>query len=290
MRETTYDVVLYGASGFVGRQTVGCCADRVGDKVRWAIVGRDRQKLALVKEQVGSDVDILVADSQDRVEIDSLVSQTRGLLNTAGPFALYGDAIVDACVRYGTHYVYITGETPWVKGLIERYHLQAEVDGTRIIPCCGFDSVPSDLGAYLLARHLQQELGVSCTQVKAYYQLTGGFNGGTLANGLSIYDRDPSYYLKAKIKEMKDLTAEYLEYQKDRNELLGSYLLLLGIAFITLLFIYVYGTELIYSKRRSVTLALAISFFTCKIKCELTYDISVARHVKFLLERVKKKI
>jgi short subunit dehydrogenase-like uncharacterized protein len=189
MRETTYDVVLYGASGFVGKQTVRYFAERVGDEVRWAIAGRDRQKLELVKAEIGIDVDILVADSKDQTAIDSIVSQTRVLLNTAGPFALYGDAIVDACVRYRTHYVDITGETPWVKGLIDRYHTQTAADGTRIIPCCGFDSVPSDLGTYLLVRHLQQELGVNCTEVKAYYQAAGGFNGGTLASGLSIFDR-----------------------------------------------------------------------------------------------------
>ena len=142
MREKTYDVVLYGASGFVGRQTVRYFADRVRlDELRWAIAGRDRQKLELVRAEVGIDVDILVADSQDRAAIDSIVSQTQVLLNTAGPFALYGNAIVDACVRYHTHYVDITGETPWVKGLIDRYHIQAAADGTRIIPCCGFDSV-----------------------------------------------------------------------------------------------------------------------------------------------------
>jgi short subunit dehydrogenase-like uncharacterized protein len=189
MREKTYDVVLYGASGFVGKQTVRYFAEYAGDEVRWAIAGRDKQKLELVRAEVGIDVDILVADSQDPTAIDSIVSQTRVLLNTAGPFALYGDTIVDACVRYGTHYVDITGETPWVKGLIDRYHVQAAADGTRIIPCCGFDSVPADLGTYLLVRYLQRELGVSCKQVKAYYQLAGGFNGGTLASGLSIYDR-----------------------------------------------------------------------------------------------------
>jgi short subunit dehydrogenase-like uncharacterized protein len=189
MREINYDVVLYGASGFVGQQTVRYFAQHPHlERVRWAIAGRDRHKLELVRAQVGIDVDILVADSQDGIAIESIVSQTRVLLNTAGPFALYGDAIVDACVRYGTHYVDITGETPWVKGLIDRYHVRAAADGTRIIPCCGFDSVPSDLGAYLLAHHLQQ-LGVGCTQVKAYYQMAGGFNGGTLASGLNIYDR-----------------------------------------------------------------------------------------------------
>ncbi len=189
MRETTYEVVIYGASGFVGKQTVRYFAEHADDKVWWAIAGRDRQKLELVRAEVGIDVDILVADSQDPTAIDSIVSQTRVLLNTAGPFALYGNAIVDACVRYRTHYVDITGETPWVKGLIDRYHCQATAGGTRIIPCCGFDSVPADLGTYLLVRHLQQELGVGCTQVKAYYQMAGGFNGGTLASGLNIYDR-----------------------------------------------------------------------------------------------------
>ncbi|PSB55776.1 saccharopine dehydrogenase family protein [Chamaesiphon polymorphus] len=188
MRETNYDVVLYGASGFVGKQTVRYFAERAGEKVRWAIAGRDRSKLESVKAEVGIDVDILVADSQDKTAIDAIVSQTRVLLNTAGPFALYGNAIVDACVRYRTHYVDITGETPWVKGLIDRYHVQAATDGTRIIPCCGFDSVPSDLGAYLLVRYLQRELGTDCTQVKAYYQAAGGFNGGTLASGLNILD------------------------------------------------------------------------------------------------------
>ena len=188
MRETNYDVVLYGASGFVGKQTVRYFAERAGDEVRWAIAGRDRDKLESVRVEAGINVDILVADSQDLAAIDAIVSQTRVVLNTAGPFALYGDAIVDACVRYRTHYVDITGETPWVKGLIDRYHLQAATDGTRIIPCCGFDSVPSDLGAYLLVRYLQR-LGTNCTQVKAYYQAAGGFNGGTLASGLNIFDR-----------------------------------------------------------------------------------------------------
>ncbi len=189
MRETSYDVVLYGASGFVGKQTVRYFAERAGNEVWWAIAGRDRHKLESVRAEMGVDVDVLVADSQDPTAIDAIVSQTQVLLNTAGPFAIYGDAIVDACVRYGTHYVDITGETPWVKGLIDRYHIRAASDGTRIIPCCGFDSVPSDLGAYLLVRYVQRELGANCTQVKGYYQAAGGFNGGTLASGLSMYDR-----------------------------------------------------------------------------------------------------
>jgi short subunit dehydrogenase-like uncharacterized protein len=189
MSERLYDVVLYGASGFVGKQTVQYFAKLdPALQLRWAIAGRNRQRLEAVREEVGVDVDTLVADSQDQQAIDEIVSQTRVLLSTAGPFALYGNTLVDACVRFKTHYVDITGEIPWVRGLIDRYHSQAAADGTRIIPCCGFDSVPSDLGSYLVVRHLQQEFGVPCQQVHAYFQASGGLNGGTLASAFNLFD------------------------------------------------------------------------------------------------------
>jgi short subunit dehydrogenase-like uncharacterized protein len=188
MSERRYDVVLYGASGFVGRQTVRYFAQHVpGGTLRWAMAGRNRQKLEQISTQLGGAVDVLVADSRSQVDIDALVAQTRVLLNTAGPFALYGDALVDACVRFQTDYVDITGETPWVRSLIDRYHERAAASGTRIVPCCGFDSVPSDLGAFLVARHLQRELGTACREVNAYFQMAGGFNGGTLASALNLY-------------------------------------------------------------------------------------------------------
>ncbi|MBD2094237.1 saccharopine dehydrogenase NADP-binding domain-containing protein [Trichocoleus sp. FACHB-591] len=187
--ERPYDVVLYSASGFVGQQTVQYFATHASlEEVQWAVAPRDRQKLATVRDAVGVGVDVLVADSQDQQAINAIVSQTCVILNTAGPFALYANALVDACVRYKTHYVDITGETPWVKILIDRYHAQAATDGTRIIPCCGFDSVLSDLGTYLVVRHLQRELGVPCQKVNAYFQAFGGFNGGTLASAINLYD------------------------------------------------------------------------------------------------------
>ncbi|NJM65440.1 MAG: saccharopine dehydrogenase [Acaryochloris sp. RU_4_1] len=182
-----YDVVLYGASGFTGQQTVEYFAKNVdGEKVRWAIAGRNPDKLAQVKQALAIPVDILVADSRDQGGLEAIAAQTQVILNTAGPFALHGDAVVDACVRKQTHYADITGETPWVKSLIQRYHAQAETEGTRIIPCCGFDSVPSDLGTYLLVRFMQEHLGVSCRQVKAYFQAAGGLNGGTLASAVNL--------------------------------------------------------------------------------------------------------
>jgi len=192
MPNRDYDVVLYGASGFTGRQTAQYFAEKAQPgEARWAIAGRNREKLEAVKTRIGAaarDADVLVADSRDQTAIDDIVSRTRVILSAAGPFALYGGPIVDACVRLKTHYVDITGETPWVRDLIDRYHQQAASNGTRIIPFCGFDSVPSDLGACLVVRHMQRELGVPCKEVKAYFQVYGGINGGTMATMFNLYD------------------------------------------------------------------------------------------------------
>ncbi|HXA83750.1 MAG TPA: saccharopine dehydrogenase NADP-binding domain-containing protein [Candidatus Dormibacteraeota bacterium] len=186
MTERQYDVVLYGASGFTGRQTVQYFAHNTRpSEVRWAIAGRNRQALEAARAQAGEGArasDILIADAQDQQAVDAIVSKTRILLTTAGPFSLYGSKIVDACVRFKTHYVDITGETFWVRDLIDRYHARAAADGTRIIPCCGFDSIPSDLGTYLVARHVQAELRADCREVKSFYQIRGGLNGGTFAS------------------------------------------------------------------------------------------------------------
>lgn len=187
MQNRDYDVVLYGASGFTGKQTVAYFAQHA-PTVRWALAGRNREKLAAVKAEVGTSADILVADSQDQAALDAIAARTRVVLTTAGPFALYGTKLVDACVRHQTHYVDITGETVWVRELIDRYHAEAVRNGARIIPFCGFDSIPSDLGAYLIARYIQQLFGVDCRSVKAYFQMAGGVNGGTLATAFNLYE------------------------------------------------------------------------------------------------------
>jgi len=175
-----FDIILYGATGFTGRQSVAYFAKHAPASLRWAIAGRNREKL----EALHSAAPALIADSADQSAIDAIVSRTRVLLTTAGPFALYGTNIVDACVRFGTDYVDIAGETPWVRMLIDRYHLKASTDGTRIIPCCGFDSIPSDLGAMLIA----QALGPETAEVKTFFEMRGGLNGGTLASALNMYE------------------------------------------------------------------------------------------------------
>jgi short subunit dehydrogenase-like uncharacterized protein len=182
------DVVLYGASGFVGRQTVQHFA-RYAGAVRWAVAGRSRDRLRQALEAAGvAGGEVIVADALDTAALNAMAARAKVVLSTAGPFALYGSALVAACVEQRTHYVDITGETPWVRALIDRHHEQAAHDGTRIIPGCGFDSVPSDLGAWLVAHALRRETGKPCAWVKGSHSLRGGLNGGTLATAMNAFE------------------------------------------------------------------------------------------------------
>jgi len=183
-----HDIVLYGASGFVGRQTVAHFVRHAGG-LRWALAGRSAERLAAAQRQANATAaGIVIADAADADALDALAAQARVVLSTAGPFARYGSELVAACVRHGTHYVDITGETPWVREMIDRHHDAAAHRGTRIVPGCGFDSVPADLGAWLVARALQQRHGQRCVSVKACYSLRGGLNGGTFASLMNALD------------------------------------------------------------------------------------------------------
>jgi short subunit dehydrogenase-like uncharacterized protein len=192
----TYDVVLYGATGFVGRQTVAYFASHAGVKaagLRWALAGRNRSKLEQVQREVGSaalQAGIVVAAADDERALDELAASASVVLSTAGPFALYGSALVAACVRAGTHYVDITGETPWARELIAQHHDAAATSGTRIIPFCGFDSVPSDIGVWMMMQAMQQRSGEPCIGVKSAFTLSGGLNGGTFASLMNIMGGD----------------------------------------------------------------------------------------------------
>jgi len=180
--------VLYGcdwlrgpACGLVSRTKANAAPAKLGDR------GRDAAKLAALRDELAADSatvnppTIVVAECHDAHAVEAMVAATRVLLTTAGPYALYGDTIVDACVKQRTHYADITGETSWVRRLIDRHHARAARDGTRIVPFCGFDSVPSDLGTLLLVRHIEKAFGAPCVEVQAYFRMMAGFNGGTLA-------------------------------------------------------------------------------------------------------------
>ena len=185
-----YDVVLYGATGFVGRQTVAYFAQNAEVKasgLRWALAGRSPQKLEAVRAACNApQAGIVVAEAHDAQAMAALAQSAGVVLSTAGPFALYGSALVAACVQHGTHYADITGETPWVRDMIDRHHTAAERKGARIIPFCGFDSIPSELSARGAIQAMWTRHGEACTGVKSAFSVRGGFNGGTLASLFNI--------------------------------------------------------------------------------------------------------
>src|SRR5271163_1962237 len=219
-----YDIVLYGASGFTGKQTVEYCRQFAPSNLRWAIAGRNRSKLDAVNS---AGVDVLIADGQDGEALDRLTAQTRVVATTAGPFSLYGTKLVDACVRNRTHYCDIAGETPWIRRLIDRHHAKASADGTRIITCCGFDSIPSDYGSWLVSRYIRDELQSDCERVSAYFRVGGGTNGGTLASFFQMVEsgeiamaRDPfplDPYTASHTAEERARNADPPEFATTRN-------------------------------------------------------------------------
>jgi short subunit dehydrogenase-like uncharacterized protein len=169
-----FDVVILGATGFAGRQAVGWMKEN-GAGVRWAVAGRNRAKL----DALG--VESLVVDTTDAPSVDRMVGATKVVASTAGPFLELGMSVVDACVRHGTHYADISGEPPWTRSIIDRFHAAASASGTAIVPSCGFDSVPSDLGAWLVVRQLRAH-GEGTRTVEGLFRARGaGWNGGTLA-------------------------------------------------------------------------------------------------------------
>ncbi len=180
-----FDVVLYGATGFTGRQAAATFSERVGDRLRWAVAGRNAAKLEALAEGLTGAPGIVVADALDPSALATLAASTRVVLSTAGPFARFGDGMVEACVEHGTHYVDITGETPWVRRMIDAHHERAKQSGTRIVPCCGFDSVPSDLSAWFMAQKLR-EAGTGAATIEAVFTARGGFNGGTIASAMHM--------------------------------------------------------------------------------------------------------
>ncbi|WP_151765872.1 saccharopine dehydrogenase family protein [Acinetobacter colistiniresistens] len=193
MNQTKYDLVVFGATSFVGqiltRYLVEYFADHK-EQLNWAIAGRSQQKLQQVKDALGTTgqaIPILVADANNQTELDALCAQTRVVVSTVGPYALYGEPLVQACVNNGTDYCDLTGETQWIKQMITKYEAQAQQSGARIVHCCGFDSVPSDMGVYYLQQQAQQQFNAPATQVSMRVKtLKGGASGGTVASLINV--------------------------------------------------------------------------------------------------------
>jgi short subunit dehydrogenase-like uncharacterized protein len=187
----TYDLVLLGATGFTGRLTARNLAHRTaGTSLRWAIAGRDRTRLEAVRAELGGDVGVEVVDVHDLVGLLDLTQRTRVLATTVGPYARHGELVAQACARSGTHYADITGEPAFVELIRSRYHDEAARNGARLVSCCGFDSVPHDLGVRWTVDQLPEGVPV---RIRGYVHGSMRPSGGTATSALeAIASRDTS--------------------------------------------------------------------------------------------------
>lgn len=205
--DPTYDITLFGATSFVGQLVVDHLLDRHGtgpegrrgsgnDGVRWAVAGRNRAKLGKLLDDRGAELPIVVADAADREALDEMVTDSRVVISTVGPYALYGSELVAAVAAAGTDYCDLTGEPHWVKAMIDAHQEQAMETGARIVPGCGFDSIPSDLGVWFTQGRAYDRFGRYCDRIAMRVKgARGGFSGGTVASGMNTFDelaRDPS--------------------------------------------------------------------------------------------------
>jgi short subunit dehydrogenase-like uncharacterized protein len=191
-QERELDVVVFGATGFVGQLVAGYLADRAPDGVRIGLAGRSAERLAGLRSRLGAAASawpLVVADSADPQSVAALAGAARVVATTVGPYRRHGLALVEACARAGTDYADLSGEVLFIHDSIDRYHQMAVGSGARIVHSCGFDSVPSDLGVLLLHHAARSDdAGDLEGTTLVVTALKGGVSGGTLASGTGQWD------------------------------------------------------------------------------------------------------
>ncbi len=236
-----FDIVVFGASGFTGRLVAEYLATHheKGQPVAWAMAGRNGDKLAAVRDEMGisADIPIIVADTQDAASMAALAARTACVLTTVGPYALYGAPLVEACVNAGIGYVDLTGEPLWMHEMIAKYEAAAQQSGARIVFSCGFDSIPFDLGVFALQQAAQSELGHAVTRVKCRVRaMNGEFSGGTAASlntTMAMLGKNPSlievltnpFCLTAKKIGPAQPDGNSVAFDADRDEWLAPFIM-----------------------------------------------------------------
>jgi short subunit dehydrogenase-like uncharacterized protein len=184
-----YDVVLFGATGFAGRLTAEYLARAVPPRASWALAGRNRAKLELVRDRLGvlwSGLPLLSADASDPDSLRELARSTRVLATTVGPYIRHGEPLVAACADEGTDYVDLTGEPEFVDRCYVRYHQRAVETQARLVHSCGFDSLPHDLGAYFTVRQLPEGVPL---RVRGFVRAAAKISGGTYQSAITGLSR-----------------------------------------------------------------------------------------------------
>jgi short subunit dehydrogenase-like uncharacterized protein len=188
----TFDIVLFGATGFTGELTAEYLARNAPANCRWALAGRNPGKLAAVRDRLAAvnpacdDLELLTADVTDAGSLRAVAEAARVVITTVGPYLEYGEPLVAACAEAGTDYVDLTGEPEFVDLMYLRHHERAEATGARIVHACGFDSIPHDLGAYFTVQQLPADRPI---HVDGFVRAGGMPSGGTLASALGVAGR-----------------------------------------------------------------------------------------------------
>ena len=184
--ERPFDIIVYGATGYTGRLVAEYLAHHYGkDGPRWAMAGRSAEKLAEVRDLIGAPADtpLVVADSSDPASLTAMAEATRVVVTTVGPYQLYGEPVLRACVAAGTDYADLCGEPVWMRQMVDALHEQAKETGARVAFSSGFDSIPFDLGVYMLQQEAKARFGAPAPRVKCRVRaMVGGFSGGTAAS------------------------------------------------------------------------------------------------------------
>jgi short subunit dehydrogenase-like uncharacterized protein len=193
MSNRIYDIVVYGASGFTGRLVAEYLNTSYGANgdLTWAMAGRSVSKLETVRDEMGisSEVPLLAADAGDPASLKAMAESAKVVLTTVGPYQLYGEALLEACIAAGTDYVDLCGEPGWMAEMIDRHDAAAKASGARIVFSCGFDSVPFDLGVWFLQQETIARFGKPATRIRGRVRrMRGDWSGGTAASLLATLE------------------------------------------------------------------------------------------------------
>ena len=177
-----FDIIIWGASSFTGKLVTEYIFNKYGSsKIKWAIAGRNLDKLEKVRSQVADeDIPIFIADSFDEDSLSKFVKKTKVVCSTVGPYSLYGTKLVKVCLENNTNYCDITGEAHWIRTLIDNFHEEAKSKKIKIVNSCGFDSIPSDMGVYFIQNEIKKVYKNYAKSIKMRVAgIRGGISGGT---------------------------------------------------------------------------------------------------------------
>ena len=207
-----YDLIVFGASGFTGVLIAEYLSNHKDIKnIRWAIAGRNKKKLELISRKFS--IDFILADSFDQESLNSMCRKSKLIISTVGPYDIYGEKLIKACVKEESHYLDLTGEPAFIQKMTYKYSASAANKDVILIHCCGFESIPADLGTYLSVKELQS----NDINISYYLKTKGKISGGTWASFINaITSKQPIFHENKTTKKPKKRIKSKKLFYSDR--------------------------------------------------------------------------